>query len=186
MRVSLCKPGLLRWPLTQTWSYFRLIVGEKKWQLRKGSAAPHADILLMCLINTLMGLFGLGWVSAPTIRSTTHVTALTLYSVDNVPGEKPKPVAVLEQRLTGLTVSALIGLSVLMAPVLSLIPSAVLFGVFLYMGRTSLDGVQLVDRTTMLLREETAPVGAAAAPRLPYVVRVRRWRRNLFTAIEIG
>lgn len=40
----------------------------------------------------------------------------------------------------------MIGLSVLMAPLLRLIPMAVLFGVFLYMGVASMSGVQLFER----------------------------------------
>lgn len=40
----------------------------------------------------------------------------------------------------------MIGLSVLMSPLLRLIPMAVLFGVFLYMGVASMSGVQLFER----------------------------------------
>jgi hypothetical protein len=39
-----------------------------------------------------------------------------------------------DQRVTALAVSVLLGASVLMAPILKLVPFAVLFGVFLYMG----------------------------------------------------
>ena len=39
-----------------------------------------------------------------------------------------------DQRVTALVVSVLLGASVLMAPILKLVPFAVLFGVFLYMG----------------------------------------------------
>lgn len=38
------------------------------------------------------------------------------------------------------------GLSILMGPVLRNIPIAVLFGIFLYMGVGSIDGVQMIDR----------------------------------------
>lgn len=43
-----------------------------------------------------------------------------------------------------------LGLSILMAPVLKEIPIAVLFGIFLYMGVTSLTGVQFIDRLELL------------------------------------
>jgi hypothetical protein len=39
-----------------------------------------------------------------------------------------------DQRVTAFVVSVLLGASVLMAPILKLVPFAVLFGVFLYMG----------------------------------------------------
>ena len=48
-------------------------------------------------------------------------------------------------------VSVLLGLSVLLAPLLKLVPFAVLFGVFLYMGVSSINGIQLFDRLSLLL-----------------------------------
>lgn len=44
------------------------------------------------------------------------------------------------------------GVCVLMGPVLNMIPEAVLFGVFLYMGISSLQGIQLVDRFKMIFK----------------------------------
>lgn len=64
----------------------------------------------------------------------------------HAPGESPRIIDVKEQRLSGFFVSLMIGLSVTMAPLLRLIPMAVLFGVFLYMGVASMSGVQFFDR----------------------------------------
>ncbi len=44
----------------------------------------------------------------------------------------------------------LTGLSIALAPVLKSVPLAVLFGVFLSMGVSSLNGVQFADRVFML------------------------------------
>lgn len=52
----------------------------------------------------------------------------------------------LEQRLSALVVSILVGISVLMSPLLKLVPMAVLFGVFLYMGISSINGIQFFER----------------------------------------
>lgn len=43
-------------------------------------------------------------------------------------------------------VAALVGLSVLMASILSVLPVAILFGVFLYMGISSIEGIQFFER----------------------------------------
>lgn len=43
------------------------------------------------------------------------------------------------------------GLSILMEPILKMIPITALFGIFLYMGITSLSGIQLWDRMLLLL-----------------------------------
>jgi len=51
-----------------------------------------------------------------------------------------------EQRLSALLVSVFVGVSVLMAPLLRLIPMSILFGVFLYMGISSTNGIQFFER----------------------------------------
>lgn len=43
------------------------------------------------------------------------------------------------------------GMSIVMTDVLRLIPLAVLFGIFLYMGVTSLTGIQLYERITLMV-----------------------------------
>lgn len=55
-----------------------------------------------------------------------------------------------EQRLSAFVVSVLVGASVLMAPLLRLVPMAVLFGVFLYMGISSIDGIQFFERLKLV------------------------------------
>lgn len=64
----------------------------------------------------------------------------------HAPGESARIIGVKEQRLSAFVVSVMVGVSVTMAPLLRLIPMAVLFGVFLYMGIASMSGVQFFDR----------------------------------------
>ena len=64
----------------------------------------------------------------------------------HAPGDKPHITDVKEQRVSGLCVSILVGLSVTAAPLLRKVPMAVLFGVFLYMGVASMTGVQFFER----------------------------------------
>lgn len=64
----------------------------------------------------------------------------------HAPGDKPHITDVKEQRVSGLCVSIMVGLSVTAAPLLRQIPMSVLFGVFLYMGVASMSGVQFFDR----------------------------------------
>lgn len=60
----------------------------------------------------------------------------------------------------------LVGVSVLASGWLRLVPMAVLFGVFLYMGISALGGIQFWDRCILLLK----PV--KHHPQVPYVRRV--------------
>jgi len=55
-----------------------------------------------------------------------------------------------EQRVTHVAIFVTIGLSVLMTPMLSHIPMPVLYGVFLYMGVASLNGLQFFDRILLV------------------------------------
>ncbi|ENN82574.1 hypothetical protein YQE_01054, partial [Dendroctonus ponderosae] len=122
-----------------------LILDKKERKLQKG-AGFHLDIVLICLTNVGCGFFGMPWMCAATVRSIAHASALTVMSRTHAPGEKPHLVEVKEQRLSSFVVATLIGLSVFMSPLLRQVPMAVLFGIFLYMGVASTDGIQLFDR----------------------------------------
>ncbi|CAG7833126.1 unnamed protein product [Allacma fusca] len=156
-----------------------LIVNTKERKLVKGSGF-HLDILLMSMINLGCGFLGAPWLCCATLRALAHVTALTVYSQNNPPGEKPSIVEVKEQRVTALSVSLLIGCSVLMAPLLVFIPLAVLFGVFMYMGVSSLSTTQLFDRVSLLF------VPVKSHPQVPFVRRVKTWKMHMYTMIQLG
>ena len=73
-------------------------------------------------------------------------------STNHAPGEQPHIVEVKDQRLSFFLVSLVLGFSVLLSSVFKLVPYAVLFGVFLYMGVSSIPAVQLFDRVALLLK----------------------------------
>ncbi|XP_054736174.1 anion exchange protein 3-like isoform X3 [Anastrepha obliqua] len=155
-----------------------LIVDKPERGLKKGSGL-HLDIVILGFLNTCCGLFGTPWHCAATVRSVTHVSALTVMSRTHAPGESPRIIDVKEQRLSGFFVSLMIGLSVTMAPLLRLVPMAVLFGVFLYMGIASMSGVQFFER----MRLYFMPV--KHYPPTPYVKRVPTWKMHMFTTIQL-
>uniref|UniRef100_A0AAQ6IVT9 Anion exchange protein n=1 Tax=Anabas testudineus TaxID=64144 RepID=A0AAQ6IVT9_ANATE len=156
-----------------------LIVSKKERRLVKGSGF-HLDLLLIVTLGAICPLFGLPWLTAATVRSVTHVNALTVMSKATAPGEKPVIQEVKEQRLTGLLVAVLVGMSMVMTDVLRLIPLAVLFGIFLYMGVTSLTGIQLYERITLMVTP------AKHHPDHIYVTKVKTWRMNMFTIIQLA
>uniref|UniRef100_A0A8C2D8X1 Anion exchange protein n=1 Tax=Cyprinus carpio TaxID=7962 RepID=A0A8C2D8X1_CYPCA len=155
-----------------------LIVSKKERHLVKGSGF-HLDLLLIVTLGAICPLFGLPWLTAATVRSVTHVNALTVMSKATAPGEKPMIQEVKEQRVTGMCVAILVGLSIVMTDVLRHIPLAVLFGIFLYMGITSLTGIQLYERITLMVTP------AKHHPDHIYVTKVKTWRMNMFTIIQL-
>ncbi|KAM7067363.1 band 3 anion transport protein isoform 1-T2 [Molossus nigricans] len=155
-----------------------LIISKPERKMVKGSGF-HLDLLLVIGMGGLATLFGMPWLSATTVRSVTHANALTVMGKASSPGAAAQIQEVKEQRISGLLVSVLVGLSILMGPILSHIPLAVLFGIFLYMGVTSLSGIQLFDRILLLCKPPKYH------PDVPYVKRVKTWRMHLFTGIQI-
>ncbi|XP_048866358.1 anion exchange protein 2a isoform X2 [Brienomyrus brachyistius] len=155
-----------------------LIVSKKERMLVKGSGF-HLDLLIIVVLGGVSALFGLPWLAAATVRSVTHVNALTVMSKAVAPGDKPRIQEVKEQRVTGLLVAILVGLSIVIGDLLRQIPIAVLFGIFLYMGVMSLNGIQLTERMMLLL------MPPKYHPDHSYVRKVRTLRMHIFTGIQL-
>ena len=85
-----------------------------------------------------------------------------------------------EQRVTGICVFLLTGLSVKLAPILKFIPMPVLYGVLMYMGVNTLKGMQFIDRMFLLFM----PV--KHQPDYLYLRHVPLKKVHLFTAIQAG
>ncbi|XP_066442670.1 band 3 anion transport protein isoform X2 [Eleutherodactylus coqui] len=151
-----------------------LIVSKPERKAVKGSGF-HLDLLLIVGMGGIAAMFGMPWLSATTVRTVSHANALTVMSK----GTKPQIERVIEQRVSGLLVAILVGASIFMEPVLSLIPLAVLFGIFLYMGVTSLNGIQLYDRVLLAL------MPPKYHPKEAYVTRVKTWRMHIFTLVQM-
>uniref|UniRef100_A0A5F8HIU7 Solute carrier family 4 member 11 n=1 Tax=Monodelphis domestica TaxID=13616 RepID=A0A5F8HIU7_MONDO len=89
-------------------------------------------------------------------------------------------VSVRETRLTALGANVLVGLSLLLFPIpLQSIPKPVLYGLFLYVAFTSLDGSQLCERIVLLLKEQTA------YPPTHYIRRVPQRKIHYFTGLQV-
>ncbi|KAF4089653.1 hypothetical protein AMELA_G00069080 [Ameiurus melas] len=155
-----------------------LIVSKKERMLVKGSGF-HLDLLIIVAVGGILALFGLPWLAAATVRSVTHANALTVMSKAVAPGDKPRIQEVKEQRVTGFLVAVLVGLSIVIGEVLRKIPIAVLFGIFLYMGVMSLNGIQMTERMMLLL------MPPKYHPDHMYVRKVRTLRMHLFTIIQV-
>jgi hypothetical protein len=114
-----------------------VIVNRKDFMLKKGGGY-HLDLLVLALIITVCSIFGLPWFVAATVLSINHLQSLTKESEGSAPGEKPQFLGIREQRITNVMIGVAIGLSTLITPILALIPMPVLYGIFLYMGVSSL------------------------------------------------
>uniref|UniRef100_A0A668ABK0 Anion exchange protein n=1 Tax=Myripristis murdjan TaxID=586833 RepID=A0A668ABK0_9TELE len=155
-----------------------VIVNRKEHKLKKG-AGYHLDLFLVAILMIVCSFMGLPWYVAATVISIAHIDSLKMETETSAPGEQPKFLGVREQRVTGIFVFILTGLSVFMAPILKFIPMPVLYGVFLYMGVASLNGVQFMDRLQLFL------MPAKHQPDLIYLRHVPQRRIHLFTFIQV-
>merc|ERR1719198_1477270 len=125
-----------------------LLVNRRTNGLQK-PPAYHLDLLVCGLfVYPVCCVLGLPFPVAATVRSLTHIISLTNYEIVEVEGggQRKVPVNVVEQRATNLGIHILIGLSLVFAPLLRYVPKAVLLGLFLFMGVSSLNGNQMWER----------------------------------------
>ncbi|KAM6923393.1 solute carrier family 4 member 11-like [Xenentodon cancila] len=149
-------------------------------KLLKGTAF-HWDLMLTGFINILMSCLGLPWMHAAFPHSSLHARQLAKVEQHVENGHLCSTiVSVKETRLTALAANILIGMSAFMLPIpLQWIPKPVLYGLFLYIAATSLDGNQMVDRMTLLLKEQTS------YPPTHYIRRVPQRKVHCFTALQM-
>ena len=151
-------------------------------------AGMHGDMFVASILLGVTSVLGLPWMSGATTRyvsdsrchhehtyspkmplltsmqyfsftrTAAHVRSLTLTDPDGT------ITGCLEQRVSNAAIHALIGMSILFkAPRLLLqqVPLAALSGVFLFLGFTSLQGLQFWDRFNGLFQDKS---GAASKP----------------------
>ncbi|CAH8601591.1 unnamed protein product [Schistosoma intercalatum] len=156
-----------------------VIVNRREHKLKKG-AGYHLDLLVVAITILSNSILGIPWFVAATVLSINHVLSLKKESETNAPGERPVYLGCREQRITGVLIFLFIGLSVFMTPLLSRIPMPVLYGIFLFMGISSMRGIQMFERLSLLFM----PV--KYQPDYPYLRHVSLRRVHLFTIIQVA
>ncbi|XP_033471705.1 sodium-driven chloride bicarbonate exchanger-like isoform X1 [Epinephelus lanceolatus] len=156
-----------------------VIINRKEHKLKKG-CGYHLDLFVVGVMLGVCSVMGLPWFVAATVLSISHVNSLKLESECSAPGEQPKFLGIREQRFTGLMIFTLMGCSVFMTSVLKFIPMPVLYGVFLYMGASSLRGIQFFDRLRLF------GMPAKHQPDFIYLRHVPLRKVHLFTIIQLS
>uniref|UniRef100_A0A4W5QDJ9 Solute carrier family 4 member 7 n=1 Tax=Hucho hucho TaxID=62062 RepID=A0A4W5QDJ9_9TELE len=155
-----------------------VIINRKEHKLKKG-CGYHLDLLVVSVMLGVCSIMGLPWFVAATVLSISHVNSLKLESECSAPGEQPKFLGIREQRVTSFMIFILMGCSVFMTSVLKFIPMPVLYGVFLYMGVSSLKGIQFFDRIKLFC------MPAKHQPDLIYLRYVPLWKVHVFTLVQL-
>ncbi|XP_077447502.1 sodium bicarbonate cotransporter 3-like isoform X3 [Stigmatopora argus] len=155
-----------------------VIINRKEHKLKKG-CGYHLDLFIVSIMLGVCSIMGLPWFVAATVLSISHVNSLKVESGCSAPGEQPKFLGIREQRVTGFMIFVLMGCSVFMTSALKFIPMPVLYGVFLYMGVSSLKGIQFFDRIKLF------GMPAKHQPDLIYLRYVPLWKVHIFTLVQL-
>ncbi|PIK39341.1 putative sodium bicarbonate cotransporter 3 isoform X3 [Apostichopus japonicus] len=155
-----------------------VIVNRRENKLKKG-VGYHLDLLVISLLILLMSVFGMPWFVAATVLSLNHVDSLRVLSKTTIPGEPPKVEGCREQRVTGCVVFLIVGASTLLTGILRFVPMPVLYGVFLYMGVSSLRGVQFFHRILLYI------IPTKHQPDYTFLRHVKLWRVHIFTLVQL-
>ncbi|XP_057644615.1 anion exchange protein 4 isoform X7 [Chionomys nivalis] len=156
-----------------------VILNRAEYRLQKG-AGFHLDLFCVAVLMLLTSALGLPWYVSATVISLAHMDSLRREGRACVPGEAPHFLGIREQRLTGLVVFILTGVSIFLAPVLKFIPMPVLYGIFLYMGVAALSSIQFMKRMQLLL------MPTKHQPDMLLLRHVPLSRVHLFTAIQLA
>lgn len=156
------------------------LVNSPMHRLRKGPGF-HLDLAVVALITGACSVFGLPWIVAATIHALNHVKSLaTTETVGEGSSARERIVSVRENRISPLAIHLLIASSILMLPLIKLIPMAVLFGLFLYMGFATLGGNDLFERLRLWVTDPRL------YPETHYVATVPARVIHRFTLIQLA
>jgi len=157
------------------------LVNNPRYHMEKGRGkgnvidGMHADLLVVSLLTAGQSLIGFPWLVAATVRSISHVRALSRYDAEgNVVGS-------IEQRLTSFGIHGLIGCCVLFSKprqVLAEVPLAVLMGLFMFLGTSALQGNEMWERFLGMFKD-------SSAPKQRWTGKVPTKTTNLFTLIQM-
>eukprot|EP01028_Stygiella_incarcerata_P006795 TRINITY_DN2769_c3_g1_i1.p1 TRINITY_DN2769_c3_g1~~TRINITY_DN2769_c3_g1_i1.p1 ORF type:complete len:916 (-),score=249.49 TRINITY_DN2769_c3_g1_i1:162-2804(-) len=122
------------------------IVNRTDHKLKKGPGY-HLDMLVLGILVFVCSLFGLPWLVAATVNSLVQVTSLaTVEEIQDGQHVKKTFLQLQENRLSATGAHLLIACMLPILFIVRVIPMSVLFGLFLFMGVTSLQGNQFFER----------------------------------------
>jgi hypothetical protein len=154
------------------------LVNSPENKLTKGESY-HLDLAVVGGLVGLCSLFGWPWMVAATVRSLAHVRSLAVVEeVARGDEKRDEIIHVVETRITGIVIHLMIAAALLMLPLLKYVPMATLFGIFLFMGFVSLQGIQFVERLGFWLMD------SSLYPINHYTRRVPTRTIHLFTLVQ--
>lgn len=149
------------------------IVNHPSNMIKHGEAYNY-DTVVSAIMVAVNSILGLPWLVASTVPCIMHISAMSERTKEG------ETTSVQESRLTGFLTHVLVLATCFALNVIKLIPLAVLYGVFLFMGLVALPAQQLWQRILLLFQQ---PAMMAETPYTKYVKPLKRV--HFFTAIQL-
>lgn len=143
------------------------------------SPRPSLDMFALSIITASLSLCGLPWMCGATVQSMANTKALSEIRYDPEEGKEVVE-KVVETRLTGMIVHAMVAGSLLLLPTLGLIPVPIVSGVFLYLGKKLGSGNSFVSRIGDQLSEKKR------LPKDHPIFTMGRPRMGVYTGIQLA
>jgi hypothetical protein len=148
------------------------LINHKHNKLEHGEAYNY-DLMINGCFQVINGILGLPWLVASTVPCIIHLNALAESDKDG------NILSVQETRLTLFGSHLLVGVSIAVTSVLEYIPLPVLYGVFLFMGLSSLPKIQFWQRFLMFFQQPSK------YPSYPFTEWMKATRIHKYTLFQI-
>jgi len=148
------------------------LVAHPSNKLTHGEAYNY-DLILSGFFNLVNSFLGLPPLVATTVPCIVHVNSLSVKDRDG------NILEVQETRLTHFFSHMILALSLLALNALKLLPLPVLYGVFLFMGLSSLGGIQLWHRFLLFFQQPSKYAET------PYTKYMKKSRVHLYTVLQL-
>ncbi|GMH89291.1 hypothetical protein TL16_g11414, partial [Triparma laevis f. inornata] len=146
----------------------------------KKPAAYSLDMLALSFVTFCLSVTGLPWMCGATVQSMAHTKSLTTSHFDKETGEEVVE-NVVENRVTGFLVHALIGGSLGFLGVLRRVPVPIVSGgVFLYLGKKLARGNSFVARLKDVFAERDR------LSRSHPLNKIGRKKFTIYTTVQLG
>eukprot|EP00957_Ditylum_brightwellii_P095927 7308793-Ditylum_brightwellii.AAC.1 len=154
------------------------VVNNPDNKLRKGEAY-NLDMIALGIVTLGLSLVGLPWMCGATVQSMNHVVAMS-HTEFNEETQQLEVIDVTETRTTGFVIHAMIAATIGLLPLLSFLPTPVVAGIFLFLGKKLMNGNSFLGRIVD---------GISETRRLPDDHPIRclgRKKMNIFTGAQFG
>lgn len=148
------------------------LINHKHHKLTHGEA-HNCDLCLGGLFNCINGLLGLPWLVATAVPCIIHLNSLA--NKDN----QGNFISVQETRLTMFLGHLVLGLTMLFLGVSKLLPLPVLHGVFLFMGLSSLPGIQFWNCFLLFFQQPSC------CPETVFLKHMEKSRVHMHTCFQV-